>query len=339
MKRFALMGSILLLVLIAWSLELQAQSDKTPMRTALRISVFVRVASGSPAPLGINVRLEAEPGGLVDQQMTDSTGKVTFIPKALTTYVVVIHERGYRDAVGHVDLSQTPTAAVSITLVPVKSEDDSKSTPSGETGGLVSALDFKIPDPAKKEFDAGQKLLQDKHDLSGSIGHFRKATELYDGFTQAYLMLGLAYLQDQKLKESQTALERVIQLDPKSGAGYLALGGCLNQQKDYPAAEKSLLQGLDLEPESPEGHYEIAKAYWAQHRWQEAEPHARKAEALQPQVPGIHVLMGNILLQRRDSPGAIKEFNEYLRLDPQGSMSGPVRTMVSKLEKAAPANP
>ena len=96
---------------------------------------------------------------------------------------------------------------------------------------------------------------------------------------------------------------------------------------------------LDLEPESPEGHYEIAKAYWAQHRWQEAEPHARKAEALQPQVPGIHVLMGNILLQRRDSPGAIKEFNEYLRLDPQGSMSGPVRTMVSKLEKAAPANP
>jgi len=44
-------------------------------------------------------------------------------------------------------------------------------------------------------------------------------------------------------------------------------------------------------------------------------------------------------LQKRDTPGALKEFNEYLRLDPQGSMSGSVRAMVSKLEKASSANP
>jgi len=33
-------------------------------------------------------------------------------------------------------------------------------------------------------------------------------------------MLGLVYLQDQKLKESQAALEQAVQLDPKSSAGY-----------------------------------------------------------------------------------------------------------------------
>jgi predicted Zn-dependent protease len=306
------------------------------MRSALRISVIVRVVSGSPAPAGINVRLEADPGGLIDQQTTDSTGKVTFLPKAFTTYAVTIHERGYRDVSRPVDLSRSPTAGVSITLVPLRDQDE-VTAPTSEKGDVVSAADLSIPAPAKKEFDAGQKLLQDKHDVRGSIGHFRKATELYSSFTQAYVLLGLAYLQDQKLKESQAALEQAVRLDPRSGAGYLTLGACLNQQKDYASAEKALNRGLELEPESSEGQYELAKNYWAQRRWQEAEPHALKAETLRPNIAGVHVVMGNILLQKRDNAGALKEFNEYLRLDPKGSMSDAVRTMVSELEKARAA--
>jgi tetratricopeptide (TPR) repeat protein len=225
-----------------------------------------------------------------------------------------------------------PTGAVSLTLVPVAKEERAE-PPSGETDHSVSVASLNIPEPAKKEFATGKKLLQTNRDLSGSIAHFRKAIQLYDGFTEAYVMLGLAYLQDEKLEESRKALERVIQLDAKSSAGYLTLGACLNQQKDYAGAEKALLTGLGLEPESPEGHYELAKTYWAQRRWQEAMPHAQKAEELQPLVPGVHVLMGNILLQKRDNAGALREFSEYLRLDPQGSMSGPVRAMVSKLQK------
>ncbi len=332
MKRFPSICGFTFLAFLAACPGAVGQSERTPMRSALKITVFVRAASGSPAPVGINVRLEADPGGLVDQQMTDSTGKVTFAPKSFTTYAVTIHELGYRDVLQRVDLSNSPTAAVSVTLVPIAGQD---APPRAEIGGSVSAADLNIPEPAMKEFDAGRKLLQEKHDAPGSIGHFRKATELYSSFTQAYVMLGLAYLQGQKLKESQTALERGLQLDPKSGAGYLTLGACLNQQKDYAGAEKALLTGLELEPESPEGHYELAKTYWAQRRWQNAEPHAEKAEELQPQVPGVHVLMGNILLQKRDNAGALKEFNEYLRLDPRGSMSGPVRAMVNKLQKAS----
>ena len=58
-----------------------------------------------------------------------------------------------------------------------------------------------------------------------------------------------------------------------------------------------------------------------------------KAEQLQPNVPGVHVLMGNILLQKQDRGGALKEYHEYLRLDPNGPMSEAVRGVVSKLEK------
>ncbi len=341
MKRFPSTCGFTFLAFLATCPGATGQSERGSGSriSSLKITVFVRAASGSPAPVGINVRLEAEPGGIVDQQMTDSTGKVTFAPKSFTNYAVTIHELGYRDVRQRVDLSNEPTAAVSVTLVPIAGQDASKSPPRGEADRAISVVDLNIPGPAMKEFDAGRKLLQEKRDVPGSIGHFRKATELYSGFTQAYVMLGLVYLQDQKLKESQAALEQAVQLDPKSSAGYLTLGACLNQQKDYAGAEKALLTGLGIAPDSPEGHYELAKTYWAQHRWQHAEPHVQKAEELQPQVPGVHVLMGNVLLQKRDTPGALKEFNEYLRLDPQGSMSGSVRAMVSKLEKASSANP
>jgi Flp pilus assembly protein TadD len=338
MKPFAGISCVCLSVVLACAPRMHAQAEKGPMRSAARITVFVRLASGSPAHTGINVRLEADGGGVVDQQLTDSSGKVTFIPRALTSYSVTIHEHGYRDVSRRVDLSFTPTAGISLTITPIATQNDfGHQILDDEGSAIVSAPNLAIPERAMKEFRAGQALLNEKHDVSRSIDHFRKAIEFYDGFAQAYVMLGLAYLQDQKLGDSRSALERAVQLDPKSAVGNLTLGACLNQQRDYAGAENALQRGLELDPESPEGHYEIAKTYWAGHRWQEAEPHALKAETLRPQVPGVHVLMGNILLQKRDIEGAIEEFNEYLRLDPRGPMNTSVRAMVSKLQKPSTA--
>lgn len=313
----------------------QAQLDKGPMRNAMRITVYVRGANNSAAGPGINVKLEASPGGLVDEERTDSSGKVIFIPKALTTYVVVIHERGFKEVVKPVDLSLTPTASVSVQLVPIPGENTGLPVRTSQPGTVVSVDNLAVPEPARKEFEAGQKLLQESHNASKSIGHFRKAVQIDDHFSQAYVLLGLAYLQEKNLKDAQAALEKGIALDPQSAAGFITLGACLNQQKAYPEAEKALVRGLELQPESPEGQYEIARTYWSTRHWQEAEPHALKAESLQPRLPGVHVILGNIYLQKRDNASALKEFNEYLRLEPQGPMSEGVRAIIVKLEKAA----
>ena len=204
----------------------------------------------------------------------------------------------------------------------------------GARAGVVSMAEEAIPEEARNEFEKGRQLLEEKHDPVGSVDHFKRAIKLYNNFSQANALLGLAYLQDQKLQDAKTALERAIELDQSSGPPYIALGGCLNQLKAYAGAEQALTKGLEILPDSPEGNYELAKTYWALRRWQDAEPHAVKAEKLQPDVPGVHVLMGNILLQERDNAGALKEFKEYLRMDPKGPMNDAVRTMVAKLEKA-----
>ena len=95
------------------------------------------------------------------------------------------------------------------------------------------------------------------------------------------------------------------------------------------------MEGLKLDQESAHGHYELAKTYWTLGRWQEAEPHAFKAAALEPRMAPVHVVLGNIALKRQDADGAIKEFQEYLRLDPQGPMADAVRDMVKKIQSAS----
>src|SRR5260370_34074019 len=99
MKRFPSTCGFTFLAFLATCPGATGQSERGSGSriSSLKITVFVRAASGSPAPVVINVGLEAEPGAIVDQQMTDSTGKVNFAPKALTAYAVTMHGLGYRD--------------------------------------------------------------------------------------------------------------------------------------------------------------------------------------------------------------------------------------------------
>jgi Flp pilus assembly protein TadD len=86
------------------------------------------------------------------------------------------------------------------------------------------------------------------------------------------------------------------------------------------------------------GHYELAKTYWALGRWQDAAPHAATAVEAMPDLAPPHVLLGNILLRQRDTEGALHQYREYLRLDPNGPMALGTREIVAKLENASRKN-
>ena len=46
-----------------------------------------------------------------------------------------------------------------------------------------------------------------------------------------------------------------------------------------------------------------------------------------------------VFLEANDAAGALKEFQEYLRLDPKGSMAQGAEAMVSKIQNAVTAKP
>jgi tetratricopeptide (TPR) repeat protein len=174
--------------------------------------------------------------------------------------------------------------------------------------------------------------VNEKHDADGGIKHYRRAIQLYDKYSDAYLALGLLYLDLQKFEDAQGALKAANEINPNAPGAYMALGTMYNVQKKYDEAEKALTRGLQLKPDVPQGQYELSKTYWAMGKWQDAEPHAQKAATLDASMAPVHVLLGNIALRKQDTLDALKEFKEYLRLDPNGPMAGGVTQMIQKIE-------
>jgi len=217
-----------------------------------------------------------------------------------------------------------------ITLLPEKG-DPPKAVPPEGPAGTIDAHLAQVPANALKEYNIAQKLMHEKKDAA-STKHLLKAIKLYGDFSEAYLMLGLIYYDQQKFGDSQAALQKSVDLNPKSAEGFSALGAALNQQAKYKEAESALTHGLQLKPDDAAAQCELARAYWAMGKWQEAEPHARKAIAFMPDLAPAHILLGNVALRKNDKAAALKEFQEYLRLDPKGAMADPARQVVAQIQ-------
>lgn len=318
---------VLILFPLLFCVSALAQLGGNPRFTNLQIHVQARFASGATAPRGAAVTVEAENGGLAAQGQTDSQGKANFSIQKAGFYVVEMRYPGYQvvPSSERVDLNTANSAYVNFELRPIPGV---KAVPPGGPAAEVTANA-----DAMKEYQKGEKLLLKEQKPDDSVDHFRKAIKLDGRFQPAYVMLGMAYLAQQKPADAQLVLEKAIQLNPQSGAAHLELGAALNQQKRFAEAEKELALGLQINPEAPEGHYEIARSYWAMGKVAESESHALQAAKMRPDMAGPHVLLGNVALRKGDPQSAVKEFKEYLRLEPDGPMAKPVRDLVAKIEK------
>jgi tetratricopeptide (TPR) repeat protein len=300
------------------------------------IDVQVRYSDGRPAPRGIHVRLEHAEGGAEADLETIQGGKCQFHQATSGVFIVRIAEGNFKEVSSRVELINSPRAYVTLDLIPLKKETNPDvSVPPADPADSVSVKDLAIPEPARLEFSKGEEALRAKN-TDESVKHFQKAIKLYDAYPQAYRMLGDAFLQKQQWPEAETALKKSIELQPDLAPAYFDLGALRNQTKNYAGAEQSLKKGLELTPDATIGKYELAKTYWALGRWQDAAPLATDTVKALPDLAAAHVLLANIKLKLRDAPGALHEYQEYLRIEPQGTMAPQVRDMVDKLQKALP---
>jgi hypothetical protein len=328
-------GLPLSLIFLAVPSLLQAQRTMGGRVSGGAIDVQVRYANGAPGPSGIHVRLESPESGSAGDCQTIEGGKCVFNVRSNGVYIVRITERDYKDVSVRVELIGNPRGYATLELKPIPEEAPPQTRATAPAGdpNLVSVLDLNIPENARQEFEKGHGALKENK-LDDGVSHLRNAIKLYEAFPQAYTLLGTAYLEQKNWKDAEAALRKANALDPKFPDAYLELGAVLNQTKEYPQAETALLKGLELKPEAAGGHYELAKTYWALGRWQDAAPHARKAVTGMPDLASAHALLGNVMLRERNAPGALHEYQEYLRLEPDGAEAPGVRDMVAKIEKA-----
>jgi Flp pilus assembly protein TadD len=292
----------------------------------------VRFENGQPAAFVV-VRLRSEKAGVMTDTKTDDMGKFVFDGLPLSTFHLTIEGQGFSPFSVDEDITMSKQAFEQITLHHLKDPNAKEDAPSGSMNVRIA----QIPPKARKEFEAGQKSMD--QDAAGSMQHFQKAIELYPQYAEAYQLMGALHLQGGKLPDAEADFQKATDLEPNLTRAYFALGMCRNYLAKYTDAEAALLKGLELDPQSADGHYELAKTYWNLQRWQDSETHAQKAVSLKPDLAGAHVLEGDLALQKRDMPGALKEYKEAVRLDPKGPMAAPTQQMISKIEEATKQHP
>ena len=330
------------LILLA-SFSVIAQESRNPGTTlAGQISGQVRYAEGGQPAFNVLVSCDSFNSGHVGQEFTDRSGRFRFSNLAPSQYTVTVRVAGYIEEKQTVELLTSPSANVQVQL-----KADRSRAPTNVSAGVTEA---NIPIPAKNEFDQASTLLASgkKEDLEEGVRHLEKAIAIYPHFLKAQLRLGAAYMDLQRWDKAEPVLKTAIEIDPKAFNAYFALGEVYRRQKKYSEAEKNLQSGLAIETRSAQAHFTLARVYWDQTaglkdeaQWrpplEKAYQEVKQALELDPNLAAAHLLKGNLYFKVRRAEDALKEFEEYLRLDPNGEFAAPTRELVEKIKKALAA--
>ena len=299
----------------------------------------VRFAEGGAPAANVVVRLESyDGGGPIGEAFTDSSGKFQFSSLPPAQYLVRIRQSGYRDAQQSIDLTTTSSGLVLLQL--------SRDTSSSSTISKPGSIDANVPPAAQKELDKGVAAMAEggKDKTSFAVKCFEKAVSIYPKFVEARLKLGTAYMDLGQWDKAEQALLATIEVDPNAFNAFFALSEIYLHQNKIADAEKVLVKGLVIQDQSYLGHLNLARVYWEKAReikdLAEAKPaleksyeEVKRALTLNHDLAGAHLLKGNLLLRAGRTADALAEFNEYLRLEPNGAFAGETRTLIDRIKK------
>jgi Tfp pilus assembly protein PilF len=320
-------------------LPVASEAQKAPRTSSipLQINGQVRYAQGGRPAEFILVRLESFGGGVDGEITTDRSGKFTFIGLGSELYVVSIRTPGFRAVSQQVDLRTQITDYVQLTLV---AEENGSSA-----SNRARVIDANVPHGALAEFEKGRDALLQTNNAPVGILHLENAVRMYPRYFEALLLLGTAYMDQADWEKAEHELARALEIYPRAANALFALGELYLKQKKDADAEKVLLQGLQIEDRSWQSHLSLGHVYWNMAAKFSDEAHyrplleksyvqAKRALELKPDLAAAHLLKGNLLFKARRFEEALHEFEEYVRLDPNGQFVDQTRALVQRIKVA-----
>jgi tetratricopeptide (TPR) repeat protein len=206
-------------------------------------------------------------------------------------------------------------------------------------------IDANVPHSARTEFEKGREILLHTNNAAGGILHLENAVRIYSRYFEALLLLGTAYMDQADWNKAEHALARALEIYPKAANALFALGELYLKQNKDADAEKVLLQGLQFEDRSWQSHLSLGHVYWNMAAKFSDQAHCRplleksyvetkRALKLKPDLAAAHLLKGNLLFKARRAEDALHEFEEYVRLDPNGQFVDQTRVLIKKIKLA-----
>jgi len=187
----------------------------------------------------------------------------------------------------------------------------------------------------RKAYEQGlQALLKNKP--ADAAKDFEKAVAVYPKYADAWVRLGKVRLEQKSIEPARAALKKAMEADPKLVAPYIELGLLAAKDANWQESGKYLDHAVELDPvDFPQAWYADAVANFNMKNYDAAEKSARAAVKLDPRHvnPRSGLLLGLVLAEKKDYPGAVAELTEYLKLAPNAPDLAQVKDQLGQFQK------
>ncbi|HEY0003357.1 MAG TPA: tetratricopeptide repeat protein [Pyrinomonadaceae bacterium] len=137
-----------------------------------------------------------------------------------------------------------------------------------------------------------------------------EVSELYSDLAQAYLHLG-------DRTKAQEAVNRAIELNPRSASATRRLGNIYFVQRNYDEAIRKYCEALQIEPDNALTHRALGAAYYASNNTERALNEFKEVVRLRPDYVKGYEDIGRVYFDRRSYRDAIEPFRKALELNPR----------------------
>ena len=321
--------SVLLLASSFFATNTPAQRDNDVMAPGSVFEISGQVRSGNNKTVeNVLIRIETHAGALVDEGTTDSMGRFRFTRLRSGQYRVSAKAGNATAPPQLVDLSRaSPRVHVLIELA-----NEAPIFVSRERTGVI---DVRVPVEARNHVEkARTAVAENKSDEA--ILHFKRAIEIFPDFYDAHMSLAQLYMDSSQWEKAEASLRQAIKIMPKSVPARVSLGEVHRRQKKYSEGQKVLEEALTINEASWESNFTLGRIYWELKDIVKAGKYVARTIELQPNVAEAHLLAGNIFMRAGLPSNALIEYEEYMRLAPNGEFAAQTRTLIDKIKKSLP---
>jgi tetratricopeptide (TPR) repeat protein len=147
-----------------------------------------------------------------------------------------------------------------------------------------------------------------------------------------HVMLGDVYRDGRKFNEAEAEYRKAIELKPLDVPAHFGLAATFYRAFLFDKALPELETVLQFEPQNPQANFMMADVLAYQRKFAQAEPYAKAAlQGAQSNLPLVHALLGRIYASQGRTPEAIKELQQALPDDPDGSLHYQIAMLYKKV--------
>ncbi|MFB0519415.1 MAG: tetratricopeptide repeat protein [Acidobacteriota bacterium] len=172
-----------------------------------------------------------------------------------------------------------------------------------------------------------------EHNYQAAIESFKKVTENYPDYPDAFYNLGISYLRSGDIDHATTSLQRAVELKPDTVAVYLGLGECYIKKDSMDKALEAFSEAEEIQPDNAKIHYNIGTIYYNEDKIDEAIAAFEKSAGLDPNFSSPHYQLGLAYFRKGELSKSIAHFEKFLELEPNAPEASQVKEFIEELKK------